>query len=162
MTELDRTWPNLVPRPPCLFRGWYEMGPHRSLTEAPQKTHRSPTEDPQFRWFSCDFENPNFRWFSCVFLTPDFWFWNPWFGGFSRDFEVFFNSSKTSQGLKRCYRFPWFLRQHSSRRFVEVWVATLQIRPRSLVNFARFWSYYKAISTPPFPPVFSPTPQSSS
>ena len=29
------------PRPPCLFRGWYEMGSHRRLTEgieAPQKT----------------------------------------------------------------------------------------------------------------------------
>ena len=65
-------------------------------------------------------------------------------------------------GLKEVLQNPCYLRQHSSRRFVEVWVATLPIRPRSLVISVRFWSYYKAISTPQFPPVSSPTHQSPS
>ena len=112
-------------------------GLHRRLTEAPQKPQKTP-------------DLADFR---VIFILY------PRFDSFSRDFEVFFQQLKnTSQGLKRCYRVPWYLRQQGSRRFVEVWVATLQIRPRSPVIFVRFWSYYKAISKPPFPPVSSPTP----
>ena len=41
-------------------------------------------------------------------------------------------------GLKEVLQNPCYLRQHSSRRFVEVWVATLQIRPRTPVISVRF------------------------
>ena len=76
------------------------MGSHRRLTEAPQKTHRSPTEDPQFSDFRVILKPPILDDFRVIFEPPIFGFETPDLGVFPVILRCFSTAQKHFAGLK--------------------------------------------------------------